>query len=68
MSILQEYENHVKYIGRDRINAIDVFSEERGLFYSDIVYSKEYWDEFDKWYKTIYNNRYGKSTRGDKKV
>lgn len=69
MSILQEYEEHYKYIGRDKINAIDdyiLYMEKKGteLFYSDIVYKRAEWDKFEKWY----NKKYGKSARRNKTV
>ena len=68
MSILQEYESHTKYIGRHKLKAVFKYAEEYNLDYSDIVYDRRTWDKFDKWYKTVYNLKYGNRVGGDKAV
>lgn len=71
MSILQEYGNHFKYIGYKKIDAIqnylDFLKEDNIiLFYSDIIYKKDEWEKFEKWYEKVYNRGYGKSSEGDR--
>ncbi len=68
MSILQEYEGHAKIIGKKKYEALLKYVKKCGISYSNVVYNKENWAEFDKWYQEVYNNRYGKSAEGDKTV
>ena len=70
MSILQEYEEHSKYLGQETIDAISEyvsFLETRGIriLYSDVIYKKEEWQKFANWRKKVYNRRHGKSSKGD---
>ncbi|MBQ9484883.1 hypothetical protein IJU85_02150 [Candidatus Saccharibacteria bacterium] len=69
MSILQEYEGHNKIINQSRIGAISdyiSYMSKSGveLLYSDVVYKRAEWEKFERWY----NDRYGKSSEGDKKI
>ena len=70
MSILQEYEEHSKYLGQETIDAISEyisFLETKGIIilYSDIIYKKEEWQKFANWRKKVYNRKHGKSSKGD---
>ena len=70
MSILQEYEEHSKYLGQETIDAISEyisFLETKGIriLYSDVVYKKEEWQKFTNWRKKVYNIKHGKSSKGD---
>ena len=69
MSILHEYEEHNKIIDQSRIGAIGdyiLYMSKSGveLLYSDVVYKRAEWEKFERWY----NDRYGKSSKGDKKI
>ena len=71
MSILQEYEKHKRIIGLKELKAIPDYiihmsAEGTKLYYSDIVYKKDEWEKFINWYKKVYNNRHGKSTKRNK--
>lgn len=68
MSILQEYEKHVKVIGKNKYRALLEYIKKCSVSYSDVMYKKKEWKEFDKWYREVYNNKYGKSSEGDKTV
>ena len=68
MSILQEYENHCKYISKDKMKAIQVYIDNlkevnANIYYSDIVYKKTEWKKFEDWYKKVYNIKHGKSAK-----
>ncbi len=70
MSILQEYEEHSKFLGQEAIDAISEyvsFLETKGIriLYSDVVYKKEEWQKFANWRKKVYNRKHGKSSKGD---
>ncbi len=70
MSILQEYEEHSKYLGQETIDAISEyisFLETKGIIilYSDIIYKKEEWQKFANWRKKVYNIKHGKGSKGD---
>lgn len=70
MSILQEYEEHSKFLGQETIDAISEyvsFLETKGIriLYSDVVYKKEEWQKFANWRKKVYNRKYGKSPKRD---
>ena len=70
MSILQEYEEHSKFLGQETIDAISEyisFLETIGIriLYSDVVYKKEEWQKFANWRKKVYNRKHGKSSKGD---
>ena len=70
MSILQEYEEHSKYLGQGTIDAISEyisFLETKGIriLYSDVIYKKEEWQKFANWHKKVYNIKHGKSSKGD---
>ena len=68
MSVLQEYQKHIELIGKNKLKALFEYVEKQNITYSDVIYNKKNWEEFDKWYKTVYNNKYGKSSKGDKKI
>ena len=68
MSILQEYQKHVELIGEKKYKALFEYIKEHELSYSELVYKKENWDAFDKWYSEVYNNRYGKSAGRNQKI
>lgn len=57
MSILQEYEENRKILGNGRINAIEDYIEyykdknNKEILYSDIVYKKQEYELFDKWFQ-----------------
>ncbi|MBR3131990.1 hypothetical protein IKG33_01050 [Candidatus Saccharibacteria bacterium] len=68
MSILQEYEGHTKIIGKKKFEALLKYIKKCSVFYSDVIYNKKNWEEFDKWYREVYNNKYGKSSKGDKTI
>ena len=70
MSILQEYEEHSKYLGQETISTISEyisFLETKGIriLYSDVIYKKEEWQKFANWRKKVYNRKHGKSSKGD---
>ena len=70
MSILQEYEEHSKYLGQETIDAISEyisFLETKGIriLYSDVVYKKEEWQKFANWRKKVYNIKHEKGSKGD---
>ena len=70
MSILQEYEEHTKYLGQETIDAISEyisFLEAKGttILYSDVIYKKREWQKFENWQKRVYNRKHGKSSKGD---
>ena len=51
MSILQEYEQIRKDIGEDKYNAIERYlNKHQDILLSDIYYTREGWDNFEKWY------------------
>lgn len=67
MSILQEYKWHEELFGKKKRKAIQAYlSVNQALQYSDVVYQKKEWQNFEKWYKKIYNNKHegdsGKNT------
>ena len=69
MSILQEYEECRRHMGNKKVDAINEYikyMEGRGvgLFYSDVIYKRVEWEEFERWY----NSKYGKSKRRNKKI
>ena len=68
MSILQDYEEINRLIGKKKVEAISVYIEEQNnsLLFSDVVYKKKEWEKFEKWYKEVYNNRHGKGARRNK--
>ena len=68
MSILQGYEKHANMIGKNKYRALFEYIGKRSISYSDVIYNKNNWEEFDKWYREVYNNRHGKSAEGDKTV
>jgi len=52
MSILQEYEKIKKSLGTVTNQIIDEYLElNPGIRLSDIYYSQEHWDQFEKWCK-----------------
>ena len=62
MSILQEYKKHEEYIGGKKMRAIDEYlKNNKCLSYEAIMYHKDEWEKFEKWY----NNKYGKGTKSD---
>ena len=70
MSILQEYEEHSKYLDQETIDAISEyisFLETKGIntLYSDVVYKKQEWQKFVNWRKKVYNREHGKGSKGD---
>jgi len=55
MSILQEYEENEKIIGKGKIKAIDDYikycaENNRSILYSDVVYKPEEYNLFEKWF------------------
>ena len=73
MSILQEYEKQNNFLGQETIDAISEYIqvlENNGtiIFYSDIIYKKEEWQKFENWRKRVYNIKYGKSPKGNRKI
>lgn len=70
MSILQEYEEHTKFLGQETIDAISEYIsslETKGIniLYSDVVYKKQEWQKFVNWRKKVYNRGHGKSSKRD---
>lgn len=65
MSILQDYEEINKFIGKKKVEAISVYIEKQdnSLFFSDIVYKKKEWEKFEKWYEEVYNSKHGKGAK-----
>jgi len=56
MSILQEYEENEKIIGKGKIKAINDYikyctENNKTILYSDVVYKKEEYDLFEKWFQ-----------------
>lgn len=64
MSILQEYEDHCNYLSEERMEALIRYLEITNKLYSDVVYKKQEWEEFEKWY----NKEYGRGAKRDSKV
>ncbi|MDO4219649.1 MAG: hypothetical protein Q4D22_00220 [Candidatus Saccharibacteria bacterium] len=53
MSILQEYEKHLRLLGREKIEAIDEYlrnleKKKIDKLYSDVIYKKEEYERFEK--------------------
>ncbi|MBQ3473887.1 hypothetical protein IJH24_00430 [Candidatus Saccharibacteria bacterium] len=70
MSILQDYEEQINFLGQETIDAISeylTFLRQNGttILYSDIIYKKSEWQKFDNWRKRVYNIKYGRNTKGD---
>ena len=68
MSILQEYNKHHDYIDTQKMSALIKYLKNFDLDYAEVVYNKYEWQKFEKWYKTIYNNKYGRGTKGNSQV
>lgn len=56
MSILQEYEENEKIIGKGKVRAINDYIDfcakiNRSILYSDIVYKREEYNKFENWFK-----------------
>ena len=64
MGILQEYESHRNYLPEERMEALMRYLEAANKLYSDVIYKKQEWEEFEKWY----NKEYGRGTKRDSKV
>lgn len=70
MSILQEYEEHSKWVGKETVDAISKYIQYLNgkgidISYSDIIYKKTEWQKFEIWHKRVYNISHGKSSKGD---
>lgn len=53
MSILQEYEQIRKQLGKERFKRIEKYLElNPGLYLSDIYYKESEWNKFAEWEKT----------------
>ena len=70
MSILQEYEEHSKFLDQETIDTISEYisflkAKGTNILYSDIIYKKEEWQKFANWRKKVYNRKHGKSSKGD---
>ena len=68
MSILQEYNKHHDYIDARKMSALIKYLKNFNLDYAEVIYNKYEWQKFEKWYKTIYNNKYGRGTEGNSQV
>ena len=73
MSILQDYEDHVRFLGRETIDAISEYISFLGskgtiIFYSDVVHKREEWQKFENWRKRVYNIRHGKGSERNRKI
>lgn len=73
MSILQEYEDHYRYMGRKRLHAIQLYLRVqekigRNISYTDVVYGKNEWRKFDEWFRLQYNQSNGRSVKSDKGI
>lgn len=71
MSILQEYEQHRKILGDEKIDAIPLYIVELKklnihLSYPDIIYNRKEWQKFEDWFENVYNIKYGKGAEGNK--
>ena len=70
MSILQEYEEHPKWFGKETVDAISKYIQhlnDKGIdvSYSDVVYKKTEWQKFENWHKRVYNINHGESSKRD---
>lgn len=64
MSILQDYENHQNYLSKKKMSALKYYLKVTDKIYSDVVYQKKEWEEFEKWY----NKQYGRGAKRNPKV
>ena len=68
MSILQEYQGHARLIGKRKYEALFDYIVKHDVSYSDVIYNRRNWEEFDKWYKEVYNSGHGRSSKRNKKI
>ena len=56
MSLFQEYEEARKFIGAKKYDAIETYLDqndskgEKRIFLDDVLYKRDEWDKFEKWY------------------
>ena len=57
MSLIQEFQNHEKILGRQKLVAIDsyVSNVAKNLSYESIIYNKKNFEAFERWYYSEYN-------------
>ena len=57
MSLIQEFQNHEKILGRQKLVAIDsyVSNVAKNLSYESIIYDKKNFETFERWYYSEYN-------------
>jgi len=51
MSQLQEFEKIKSMIGKEKTKALEVYYEETGKHFAEVVYSEKEWLAFEKWLK-----------------
>lgn len=56
MSLIQEFQNHEKILGRQKLVAIDsyVSNVAKNLSYESIIYNKKNFETFERWYYSEY--------------
>lgn len=54
MSLLQEFQNHEKLLGRGKLEALDFYvsNVRQDLKYEEIMFHREQYEEFERWYYT----------------
>jgi Predicted pyrophosphatase len=59
MSLIQEFYNHEKLLGRKQLEAIDyyILNVASNLNYESIIYKKKNFDAFERWYYSEYDPR-----------
>ena len=57
MSLIQEFQNHEKILGRQKLVAIDsyVSNAAKNLSYESIIYNKKNFETFERWYYSEYD-------------
>lgn len=57
MSLIQEFQNHEKILGRQKLVAIDsyVSNVAKNLSYESIIYNKKNFETFERWYYSEYD-------------
>jgi NTP pyrophosphatase (non-canonical NTP hydrolase) len=56
MSLIQEFQNHERILGRQKLVAIDFYISNvaKNLSYESIIYNKKNFEEFERWYYSEY--------------
>lgn len=56
MSLFQEFQSHEKLLGRRKLEALNFYikNTQKQLDYSDIIYNKQRFEAFEKWYYSRY--------------